>query len=71
MRRLFLALFLIFLIAACVPAGNATAVIPPTGMPTILQTATPVPTDTLAQRKEKVLKNLDGMIAIGDKMRGG
>ncbi len=30
-----------------------------------------LPTDTLAQRKEKVLKNLDGMIAIGDKMRGG
>ncbi len=30
-----------------------------------------LPTDNLAQRKDKVLKNIDGMIAIGDKLRGG
>lgn len=30
-----------------------------------------LPTATAANRRDKMLKNLDGMLAIGDKMKGG
>jgi hypothetical protein len=30
-----------------------------------------LPTNTAPQRREKMLKNLDGMILVGDKMKGG
>ena len=30
-----------------------------------------LPTSTAAQRREKMLKNLDGMLAVGEKLKGG
>lgn len=42
-----------------------------TAMLAHVQTMDSLPTDTLAQRKDKMSRNVDGMIALGQALRGG